>query len=82
MQMGFGGGGSFPDLAGHILHRHESANAITIEYRLEGTFAEDFGPVKAHGRRVCVPTFAIYEFDADGMLTSERAVADLTALMA
>ena len=80
-ELGFGGAGAFSDLAIVELRRHRAGDVIVVEQELRGTHTGAYEGYGATGREVAVPVCTIYEFDADGLIVSERPHVDRWLLM-
>lgn len=81
-RFGFGpGGGSFADIRVEELRRFETPTTIVVEERLSARHVGTWDGVAATGRSFAVSLCAVYEFDADHLLVSERVYFDGAGLM-
>ena len=77
---GFDGRGMIADLGGDIIHIHYTFDAVVVEYVMRGTAAVALRGTSA-GRAVTLSVCAVYCFDEDGKLASERVYLDTGNLL-
>ena len=73
-------GGAMDKLVNHIDKISHTDNDIIVEGRASGTFQEDFLGFVATNRPVEMPFIAMYYFNDDDLLESERVVMNLGPL--
>jgi steroid delta-isomerase-like uncharacterized protein len=73
---GFGEGGSFSGLRVEVLKLHPGDESATAELMLRGRHTGDWQGVPATGREVAVPVCAVFTFDAQDRVASERVYFD------
>ena len=73
--MGFDGQGMLANFRATISHISYTYDSVIVEYAMFGTITAELGGAPA-GRRMSFPACAVYEFDEDGALTSERVYLD------
>ncbi len=78
---GFGQHGSFSDIQLEIKHWHFGDDSITTEMILRANHAGEWQGIPATGRAVAVPLCAIFTFDADDKVASERAYFDAATVL-
>jgi len=79
-KFGFDGQGMLSDLAGDIVHIHYTFDAVIVEYAMGGTVAVPLREASA-GRPVTLNACAVYCFDDEGKLVSERVYLDTGNLL-
>lgn len=72
--------GAFDRPQNHIDRVSFTDTDIVVEGRLAGTHVEEFLGFAGTGRPVVLPFTAFYEFNDDGLLSSERVVMNLGPL--
>jgi hypothetical protein len=72
--------GAFDHPQNHIDRVSHTDTDIVVEGRLTGSHVEEFLGFAGTGRQVVLPFTAIYCYNADGLLTSERVVMNLGPL--
>jgi ketosteroid isomerase-like protein len=72
--------GAFDGPQNRIDRVSHSDTDVVVEGRLAGAHVHEFLGFAPTGRQVVLPFTAFYEFDADGLLTSERVVMNLGPL--
>jgi hypothetical protein len=79
-RFGFGGEGSFSNVAVEERHRHRTAEAIVIEQTLRGVHTGPWQKLAPTGRSFAVPVCTVYTFDEHGLLAGERVYLDAALL--
>jgi len=72
--------GAFEEPQNHIDRVSHSDTDVVVEGRLAGAHVQEFLGFAPTGRQVVLPFNAFYEFDAAGLLASERVVMNLGPL--
>jgi ketosteroid isomerase-like protein len=80
--LGFGEGGAVSQLRVAESRRSFTADGIVVEGTIVGRHTGEFAGRAPSGREVVMPYCVIYQFDAAGLLHSERAYLDTSALLA
>jgi len=78
---GFGQHGSFSDIQLEIKHWYFGDESITTEMILRGKHTGEWQGIPATGRAVAVPLCAIFTFDAENKVASERAYFDAASVL-
>ena len=78
---GFAEHGSFADIKVEELRRFTTADTIVVEERLSARHVGTWDGVPASGRSLEVQVCAVYQFDAAGLLVSERVYFDGAGLL-
>jgi steroid delta-isomerase-like uncharacterized protein len=73
---GFGEGGSFSNIQVDVKQQHVSDESIVVELVLKGKHIGSFQGIAATNREFEVPACAIFDFDEDEKLASERVYFD------
>src|SRR5258706_2157877 len=73
-ELGFGGDGVFGDLRVTEVRRHAIDRGFVVEQRLTGIHLRAWRGIEPSHRRIDVAACTVYEFDASGLLTIERAM--------
>ena len=74
--MGFGETGAFSGLEVIERKRHRLGTTIIVEQTVKGRHTGTWEELPASGRTFEVPVCTVYEFDAEGVLISERPYLD------
>jgi len=77
---GFDGRGMISDLGADLVHIYYMFDAVIVEYAMRGIVAVTLGGASA-GRPVTFNSCAVYCFDQEGKLTSERIYLDTGNLL-
>lgn len=72
--------GAFDKPQNHIDRVSFTDTDVVVEGRLAGAHVQEFLGFAGTGRQVVLPFTAFYEFNADGLLASERVVMNLGPL--
>lgn len=78
---GFGSQGSFSGIHLDIADRHVNDETIILELFLNGRHTGDWNGLAPTGREFRVPLCAIFKFDDEGKLASERVYFDTGTLL-
>jgi hypothetical protein len=78
---GFGGQGSFSNLKAEVMQQHVSNESIVIELILRGKHTGNFQGIDATNQEFQIPACAIFDFDAEEKLASERVYFDGALLL-
>ena len=71
----------FPDFWVDIQERHVTAEAIVLEGIFGGTHTASWMGIPATGRKVAIPFCAVFTFDDQDKLKSEKAYYDRHAIL-
>lgn len=78
---GFGDNGGFSGLACSVVRRHVGDDSVTLELILRGTHTAEWQGIAPTGKSFEVPACAIFDFDAENRIASERVYFDMGLLM-
>ena len=78
---GFGQHGSFSDLSIETKQWYFGDDSITLEIFLRANHAGEWQGIPATGRAVAVPLCAIFTFDAENKVASERVYFDAATVL-
>lgn len=78
---GFGQRGSFSEIQAEIKHWYLGDDSITLELFLRAKHTGEWQGIPATGRAVAVPLCAIFTFDADNQVASERVYFDAATVL-
>jgi len=70
-----------PDLRIEILHRHAGTAAVILEVMISGTHQHAWRGLPATGHRFTFPLCAVYSFDEQDRLASERIYYDRAGVL-
>ncbi|MDX2160301.1 MAG: ester cyclase [bacterium] len=71
---------AFPDLELIIVTLHHADEAVIVEGRMKGTHSQDWGDLKATGRRMDMRAAIFYRFEGDQMV-NETAYFDMATML-
>lgn len=78
---GFGEHGSFSDIQLEVKHWHLGDDSITTEMMLRANHTGDWQGIPATGRAVTVALCAVFTFDEDDKVASERVYFDAATVL-
>lgn len=78
---GFGNNGYFSDVNIEPAQWHISDESIAVEMNLSGVHTSNWNEIPATGKRFEVAACAIFCFDEEGKLESERVYFDMSAIL-
>lgn len=78
---GFGENGSFSNLQLEVKHQHVGNESIVVEFVMRGRHTGSFQGIAATNREFEIPACAIFDFDEEEKLASERAYFDGALLL-
>jgi steroid delta-isomerase-like uncharacterized protein len=78
---GFGQRGSFSDISLEVKHWYFGDDSITTEMILRANHTGEWQGISATGRAVVVPLCAIFTFDDENKVASERAYFDAATVL-
>lgn len=78
---GFGQQGSFSDIHVETKQWYDGDDIVTLELLLTAQHTGDWQGIPATGRAVAVPVCAIFTFDADNNVASERVYFDAATVL-
>ena len=78
---GFGEKGSFADIQLEVKQQYVGDESVTVELMFRAQHAGEWQGIAATGRAVAVPLCAIFTFDADNKVASERVYFDAATVL-
>lgn len=78
---GFGDNGGFSEVIAEAKQWHVGDESITVEMMLSGVHTNKWEGIPATGRKFEVAACAIFCFDEDGKLESERVYFDMVSVL-
>ncbi|NOT60919.1 MAG: SnoaL-like domain-containing protein [Acidobacteria bacterium] len=78
---GFGEQGSFADIKLEVQQQYVGDDSVTTEMMFRATHAGEWQGIAATGRAVAVPLCAIFTFDANNQVASERVYFDAATVL-
>jgi steroid delta-isomerase-like uncharacterized protein len=78
---GFGGRGGFSGVAADITQQHVSGESIVVEMTFRGKHTGAWEGIPATNRAFEIPACAIFDFDDEGKIASERVYFDGALLL-
>jgi steroid delta-isomerase-like uncharacterized protein len=78
---GFGGRGGLSDVAAEVTQQHVSGESIVVEMTFRGKHTGIWQGIPATNREFEIPACAVFDFDAEGKIASERVYFDGALLL-
>ena len=78
---GFGGRGGISDVAAEVTRQHMSGESIVVEMTFRGKHTGTWEGIPATNRTFEIPACAIFDFDDEGQIASERVYFDGALLL-
>ena len=78
---GFTGRGGFSDVAAEVTQQHVSGESIVVEMTFRGKHTDTRQGIPATNREFEIPACAVFDFDDEGKVASERVYFDGALLL-